>query len=233
MLEFFASFLSKCKKEYPTLLITSSAKNPEWISTLDAQKLVVGMSDFTCCQRNHTTFKDTKMSCDRYVCRSILADTIQSKVLHLVKNSNLKFARLHVVMRERWLRVRETRGYEDKDNTKTTTLMTTKDDLKTCKQELMWDDKKDGQIKTWKDRFDLSILWFVVSMNRLKAVKEILASYKESALQELLSHRIPKSGIVEFSIRVCLDVFDVIASYLYFSFFLSLSLSLSLLHRHT
>jgi len=52
VLEMFASYLSR-DKQHPALLITSREGMPEWVSPLEIQKLAVGTSDFTCCQRNH------------------------------------------------------------------------------------------------------------------------------------------------------------------------------------
>jgi hypothetical protein len=122
--------------------------------------------------------------------QEILKRQIDLKMLHLVQSSNLKSARLHAAMRVKWT--------QDHDHDKNDRV-----DLKTLKKELMWDDTKDGQVSEWKDRFDISVLWFAVSMNRLKAVKQILDSYKGSDLGELLSHRLPKDGFVHFGLAVC------------------------------
>ena len=53
VLEMMCSMLSR-EKTHPALLITSAGGTPEWVSSLEALKLAVGMCDFTCCQRNHT-----------------------------------------------------------------------------------------------------------------------------------------------------------------------------------
>ncbi|MDC3321705.1 hypothetical protein OAV88_03805 [bacterium] len=70
VLEVFASFLSR-EKKHPILLISSAMGQPEWLSTLEVQKLSIGLCDFTCCQRNHTFPGIGVVPCDRGICRYV------------------------------------------------------------------------------------------------------------------------------------------------------------------
>ena len=92
VLEIFASQVSR-RKTHPALLITSATTTPEWISPLEVQKLAVGTSDFTCCQRNHI-FGDRVVPCDRGITRTILQTLIKEKVKYLYKSGEIVRGRL-------------------------------------------------------------------------------------------------------------------------------------------
>ena len=91
------------EKAQPALLITSAEGTPEWVSSLEALKLAVGLCDFTCCQRNHK-FGDKIVPCDRGITREILETLIASKVKHLFKTENIKLARLFHCVTQWWTR---------------------------------------------------------------------------------------------------------------------------------
>ena len=93
VLEMFASYLSR-EKTHPTLVITSAEGVPEWISTLEAQKLAVGLCDFTCCERNHI-FGDRIVPCDRDITSKILLKLGRSKVEHMYKCDDLRIGRIY------------------------------------------------------------------------------------------------------------------------------------------
>ena len=75
VLEFFASYLSR-RQSFPVLLIRSSEEKPKWISAVEAQKLAVGMSNFSCCEMNHPN----DMECDKIASWGVLENLIQSRV---------------------------------------------------------------------------------------------------------------------------------------------------------
>ena len=91
------------EKTHPALLITSAEGTPEWVSSLEALKLAVGLCDFTCCQRNHK-FGNKIVPCDRGITREILETLIASKVEHLFKTENIKLARLFLDVLCTWAR---------------------------------------------------------------------------------------------------------------------------------
>ena len=102
VLEMMCSLHSR-EKAHPALLITSAEGTPEWVSSLEALKLAVGLCDFTCCQRNHK-FGDKIVPCDRGITREILETLIASKVKHLFKTENIKLARLTHCGTQWWTR---------------------------------------------------------------------------------------------------------------------------------
>ena len=185
VLEIFASYLSR-DKTHPALLITSKSGMPEWISSMEAQKLAVGVCDFTCCQRNHT-FGNRIVPCDRGITRLILEKLIESKVQHLFKTNDMKLARLFHCLRQWWLR-----GSDVNDNSVST--------LKDFKSELRWSNEEDGQDQSarWIDQTGFSILAYAVFKNNLCVVKEILQTF-QGTIMCLLSWRFPREGIIEIA----------------------------------
>lgn len=73
VLEFFASYLSR-RQSFPVLMIRSAEEKPKWISAVEAQKLAVGMSNFSCCEMNHPN----GMECDKIASWSVLENLIHS-----------------------------------------------------------------------------------------------------------------------------------------------------------
>jgi ankyrin repeat protein len=181
VLEIFASYLSR-DKTYPALLITSATGIPEFISSMDIQKLAVGTCDFTCCLRNHI-FGDKIVACDRGITRSILEKLIESKVQYLFEIKDTKLARLFRCIRQWWLR-----GSSVECGGTLT--------LNDLKSDLRWSDEKDGRDQSWIDRDGFSILLYAIFKNDLSVVKEILTIFR-SNLVRLLSWRCPREGIIE------------------------------------
>jgi len=174
-------------KSHPSLLITSARGTPEWISPLEAQKLCVDLSEFTCCQRNHK-FGDKVVSCDRNTARSILEALIESKVFNLFKNNKIKLARLFSIGRQWWLR-----GGKDRDHWEEGQ----KGDLKAWKtKRLKWDEDD----CSWKDRYGVSILAYAVIGDREDLVKEILETSSKSDRIKQLDWKFSKEGVVEIGV---------------------------------
>ena len=177
------------EKAQPALLITSAEGTPEWVSSLEALKLAVGLCDFTCCQRNHK-FGDKIVPCDRGITRNILERLIASKVKYLFERENIQLARLVHIMTQWW-----TRGPT------TSSQVASCDSLTVLKSILMWDESLDGQDDTmpWVDRTGISILVYAMGINNINIVREILKIY-ESRKSHLLAWRFPEEGVVEVGI---------------------------------
>ena len=100
VLEMFAAYLSR-RKTHPMLLIQSSLSDPIYISPLDAQKLAVGRSKFSCCERNHA---GELSKCSRPIARENLEVLVQAKIAHLFKIRDIAIARWFFCMKQWWLR---------------------------------------------------------------------------------------------------------------------------------
>ena len=100
VLELFASYLSR-RQSFPVLLVQSSHEKPKWISAVEAQKLGVGTSTFSCCEMNHPN----GMECDKIASWEVLDKLIQGRVKydHEVVGSVVN-ARLTFVLRSWWQR---------------------------------------------------------------------------------------------------------------------------------
>lgn len=129
---------------HTALLITSPSGIPEWISDLEAQKLAVGICDFTCCQRNHK-FGDKIVPCDRGITRAILETLIESKVQYLFKCEDILLARFFTTLRHWWLRGSNIEDVKSRS-------------IKAMKSRLDWGDS-DHEI----DKFGVSLLAYVTS----------------------------------------------------------------------
>ena len=85
--------------------------DPEWISTLDCLKLAPGLSEFTCCERNHvvTTATQDAMSksreipCDKPIAMNILI-TLMRRSFERLQSIDKTLARLNFMLRRWWLR---------------------------------------------------------------------------------------------------------------------------------
>merc|ERR1712023_227373 len=132
---------------HPILLITSALGTPEWLSTLEAQKLAVGTCDFTCCQRNHK-FGDKIVPCDRGITRGILETLACSKVECFFKFDDIRRARLYSCGRQWWLRA------DTSHEAKSTSLAELKHDLKWTNN----DDAEGNDKKEWIDCVGVSVL---------------------------------------------------------------------------
>ena len=195
----FAAYLSR-EKTHPILLITSARGTPEWVSPLVAQKLAVGMCDFTCCERNHK-FGDKIVPCDRGITRDILEMLIQSKIEMLFKTGNIKLARMFTSMAHWWLR------------NSSTISSSTCTAIEALKRELHWNETNDGKTSPF-DRCGFPILCYAVLGNHLTAVRSILSVYEKS-IDLLLSWRVPSTGVIEVGVPghgTCLGAAMTLAS---------------------
>ena len=147
VLEMFASYLSR-EKAQPALLITSAEGTPEFVSSLEALKLAVGLCDFTCCQRNHK-FGNKIVPCDRGITRSILETLIDSKIKHLFESDkDTMHGRLFTCFYSWWTRtLHEGRLSPSKG-------------LKNLKQSIRWNDDEVGHAM-FCDSNNISILLYV------------------------------------------------------------------------
>ena len=100
VLEMFASFLSR-RKTHPMLLIRSPCGIPQWVSSMESQKLAVGECDFTCCERNHEGVFE---KCTRISASQTLREMIDKKATFLFQMKNTLFARWTLVQEQWWMR---------------------------------------------------------------------------------------------------------------------------------
>merc|ERR1712196_95373 len=75
VLDMFGAYFSRQPIHFPILLIRSESGVPVFSSPLEAQKLSVGTSIFTCCERNHVD-----SSCYRDKARQMLIEMNREKV---------------------------------------------------------------------------------------------------------------------------------------------------------
>ncbi|MDC3321530.1 hypothetical protein OAV88_02905, partial [bacterium] len=89
------------RQSFPCLLITSHDDVPNWISPVEAQKLSVGLSHFTCCETNHVN----NITCVKAVTRDILNTLIDESAKYVYDVVNDKSsARGILSMRTWWVR---------------------------------------------------------------------------------------------------------------------------------
>ena len=183
--------LGKALKHYENLTRASRSNTgtPEWVSSLEALKLAVGLCDFTCCQRNHK-FGDKIVPCDRGITREILLKLIASKVKHLFETESIRLARLFHCMTQWWTRSPSSSNKEVSCNS-----------LTELKNQLRWNDSVDGRDTTtpWIDRSGISLLIYAAMVNQVELVRKILELY-EDRKSDLLAWRFPKEGVVEVGI---------------------------------
>jgi hypothetical protein len=192
VLEMFASFLSR-EKQHPVLLIRSSSNAPQWLSSMQTQRLAVGTCNFTCCQRNHV-FSGKVVTCDRIITRSILHTMIESKIDHHFQQLDILNARWFVCFKNWWLRGLPEEK-EDEDEEEMETDDNNKDDDESAIminliKALRWNYNVDS---AWFDRSKTSILCYAVVRNNAKEVLQILRSLnddKTTGFLEMNSKRI-------------------------------------------
>lgn len=157
-MEILSSFLSR-EKELPMLLITSATGVPEWLSNLEAQKLAIGLCDFTCCQRNHI-FGDKVVPCDRGIVRGIVETMVDVKATYLFKVNEWRLARMIRVGEVEWcLRGGMIDSSKKEEEARSAVVEPTS--LRDFKTILKWDDERDGCSLLLYDRTDTPILVYV------------------------------------------------------------------------
>jgi len=187
VLELFACFLSR-RKTHPMLLIRSPDSSPQWVSSLECQKLAVGQSLFTCCERNH---KGEFAKCDRTICGDVLKRLIDKKVQYLFKLKNgIVSARITFGFKQWFLRGLPYDDYETRNIESVASL----------RKILKWTFEDDGD---WFDRDGVSILFYAVMFRRENIVKDLLKSLscimRNERTRRLVS-AVPREGFVEFGI---------------------------------
>ena len=142
VLELFASYLSR-RRSFPVLLIRSAEEKPKWISAVEAQKLAVGMSNFSCCEMNHPN----GMECDKIASWGVLENLIQSRVKYDHDIDAIIEGRLVFALRSWWQR-----GLCNKSSKVLS--------LEDFKFHLRWNSEEgDGE---WLDRENVSMLFTLV-----------------------------------------------------------------------
>jgi len=228
VLEMFASFLSRFKThvrhffcfcffcltkhkyitnyrlttyKQPILLITSKCGQPEWVSSLECQKLAVGTSDFTCCQRNHI-FGDRVVPCDRGITRTILDKLITSKAKQMFNDNEIVGARLCVCLANWWIR------------TESVLKEHLSSSLENFKRIISWDDQIDGELV---DRKNVPILFYAAIRNDVK----IALFMKECNRLDRLCLNVPalEDGDVRFGIPKRVYILNAGTFFFYFFFF--------------
>jgi len=191
-----ATYLSR-RKTHPILLIRSSHGAPKWVSSMEAQKLAVGESIFTCCERNHKDFG----TCDRDVAREVLDRMITKKTEYLFEFGKvISHARFYISQRPWFLRGLSCEIDEDQGE-------------KDFKSRLSWDLKFDGE---WFDRDGISILIYSIAARRVGVVKSLLQSLDEktSSLSDVQRQRrlvsvVPREGFVEVGVTGNMNALSV------------------------
>jgi len=206
VLEFFCANFSR-RSTHPVLFVRSEMNAPIWISPVESIKLAVGECDFTCCEKNHLVLRGgregeekSKIECSRPNIRDILDRLIDAKATHLFMMKYTVHGRLTRVFKHWWLR-----GLNDKEGHVMTSFSSSssssswkdlKNDLKTW---LKWDKNIDGD---FFDRRGVSLLWYAVCSNHLKAatylVDEINQNYQNDLKerQRRIESRGSKEGFI-------------------------------------
>jgi len=200
VLEMFAAMCSR-RKTHPMLLIQSSNSVPKWLSPLEAQKLAVGESEFSCCERNH----ENNMSCSRPAVKNIMAYLVDKRVRYLFESektfllskekkteSKVTLGRLWMIQKRWFLRGFIENGVEKIDMC---------DNITGLKKILMWDNVHDGE---WFDRDGISVLLYAIAADNTMLVRSLLelvhgVKDKEKQLRCLVS-AVPKKGFSKVGI---------------------------------
>jgi ankyrin repeat protein len=204
VMEMMCTYLSR-RKTHPMLLIRSPRGVPNWISPIETIKLVVGESNFMCCERNHEDMFET---CDRVVARDVLIRMIHKKTEYLFGLGNviaarLTLARTLIILRGLPPDVVRTVNNDDDDETMKIEDRVTVTGLRNM---LMWDDlnndKKKLKIRSrkmdgpWFDRGEISILLYAITLNQTRTCSSLCLSVS-LFLYQSLQHIHSKIGIVE------------------------------------
>ena len=197
--EMMATHLSR-RKTHPMLLVRSSHSIPQWISSLESHKLVVGESIFLCCELNHKGFKFK--TCLRGVLRKVLNTMILKKVEYLFDFNNVIYARLNLALRSWFLRGLS--GDDDDDDGYS------KCKMKQLRAALDWDTSLDN---TWFDRGGISLLFYAIVFSNVEVVKSLLENLdkmecKKERRRRLVSE-IPREGFVEAGITGKMNALSV------------------------
>ena len=172
VLELAASYLSR-EKQHPLLVVSSKNGVPEWISNMEAVKLRLGLSDFTCCQRNHN-FSDSRgaiVACDKPRCRDILKPLIRRKVQYLHSQRSQSHARVIEQMSRNLMM-----GLGDDDEERRVRDCTN-DPVAAMKTRLRWN-ANDGE---FFDREGISLLMYAVIDDDVRSVRDLLHSIASSS----------------------------------------------------
>ena len=184
MLELFASYLSR-RRSFPVLLIRSAEEKPKWISAVEAQKLAVGTSNFSCCELNHPN----GMECDKIASQGVLENLIQSRVKYDHDIGAIIEARFVFALRPWWQR-----GLHHKCDEVNSSL-------EDFKFHLRWKSEEgDGE---WLDRENVSILIYAcifANIDILTEALELLLNINKKQRMEWLEHRVRRTGYVNFGI---------------------------------
>ena len=186
--ELFCAFLTTRgeDKSRPALLIRSGTGTPNWISSLECQKLAVGTSSFQCCENNHKTIKQ----CRRSLCLVVLDRLIEERARSLFLSKNYAEARFSLCFRNYWCR-----GLIDEDSQ---TSWSTVHDFKNA---LRWCAPRD---LLWIDREGVPFLVFAASSNCPLVVQQALAQIEKvtdvKRRRSCIQGRVPKGGIVGLGI---------------------------------
>ena len=185
VLEFFASYLSR-RQSFPVLLMQSTHEKPKWISAVEAQKLAVGTSTFSCCEMNHPN----GMECDKIASWEVLDKLIQGRVKYDREVvGSVVDARFTFVLRSWWQR-----GLLEDDPLQVTSL----DDFKF---HLRWKENEgDGK---WLGRGKMSLLIYACANANMSVVADVLHLLPTNNMKqrtEWLEHRVCREGFVNFGI---------------------------------
>jgi len=195
-MEMVATNLSR-RKTHPMLLIRSSEGVPQWVSSLESQKLAVGESNFMCCDRNHEGVFEM---CDRHVARHVLTKMILKKSEYLFDFGNAVLARLILNLQSWFLRGLLTDISIDDVSDET--------DFRTS---LNWNSRLDG---VWFDRGGVSILIYAITARKIRIIKSLLQSLDNKVISKTKRRRylvsaIPRAGFVEAGITGKMNALSV------------------------
>eukprot|EP00940_MAST-03C_sp_MAST-3C-sp2_P003512 g3512.t1 len=211
VLDLFSSFLSQTKR-HPALVVRSAEGVPEFISSLEAQKLSVGGSFFSCCDRNHIDEDGRSIPCAKKLAARVLQRLIDKKVSSLFSYEKTTLARLMACNAHWFLRglsvvsedvicnTREELMNEDHGNDGDERA------LDSFKRRLRWvqsssDDSTRVESMAWFDEENVSLLTYTSLANELPCVRALLRRiaevHDESEQLSIVNARVRKEGYVE------------------------------------
>jgi ankyrin repeat protein len=191
LLELYAAVMARDSSN-PPLLVRSERGAPIWISPLEILKLMVGMADFTCCQRNHiiTTATQKIMSgnkvktipCDKPIAASILEKLIDAKTNHFFVQKNYVMGRWYAIGKRWWMR-----GLK---SSRQTEIVASEDRVvvEIFKIEVLrWNNENDGE---WFDQDGVSVLLYAICQCNERVVRSTVKLLHQSFRGEELAHHL-------------------------------------------
>lgn len=180
VLEFFSSFLSRYR--YFPVLLCESEETLRWISPVEAQKLSIGMSTFSCCEINHSNGR----RCDKFACENIMDLLVNRMSQHMFDHVDSTLGRGFYCSKTWWLRHLPSDLREDSSS------------LSEFKTRLRWKSSN-----TYWDKNNVTILMLATMSCNVLVVKEIVTLLENEDIEtrsSVLETRIRRKGYVMLGI---------------------------------